>query len=395
MNKIHRSYQIYTEEGFNELVSKSKNYIQREYLSLSRPPYTTRIKIANGVSKLLQYLNMSDSVVDSILNVNRYKKLNFIEQSSFNKLNDTTIVKDNHELSRSEIRTIYPTSSDAIPIQINQNTKDQCIFAGIANVNSLDVLANLQPSKIVFTDINFAQAKYLQFLIELIINSEDRAEFLSNLLDKERSELYDILVTIQNQDIDKLSNEEKVKLENEFWSCLNSRSRNYKSSDHETLYSEFLTYNTVSEEDGTIKGIVFENMGKNALINEKSPSDVDIMTTFLIDDVDSIQSRPSRNGRYNPHPIYRQGGFLGSEQAYQQLRTNLTEKPYIIFHNTMDSNLIYTIVKSYQNEQIVVWLSNLFAGAFESAETKSMVDTIALLDSKYDILAIENTRVLK
>lgn len=389
MNKLYRSYEIFTEEGFTELASKSNNYIQREYLSFSDPPYISRIKIGGGVSKILQYSNISDSVVDHILNENEYEQLDFVEKCSFNSLSDVELVNADYQLSENDIKTIYQTSSDNIPIQIDQYSKDHCVFVGVATINSLDVLANLRPFKIIFADVNAAQSKFLQFIIDLITYSEDRAGFLSNLLGKERQEIHKFLNDIQEYEMDELSDQEKLEIEDRFWSCLNSQSSKYISPSYKMLHSEFLSYNVVSEENRK-KGIVFETLGKDALINKKSPSDVDIMTTFCIDDVDMIQTRPSRNGRYNPHPIYRQDGFFGSEQAYQRLRANLRNKPHIILHNPIDSRLVYTVAKSYPNNQVVVWLSNLFSGAFESEETKSMIDTITLLNSKYDVLAIEN-----
>lgn len=250
--------------------------------------------------------------------------------------------------------TIYPCSDDVFKIRGNFDTPQ--LFLGIANLTSLDVISNLEPNILFFADLNKAQLKYLEFIINLIEKSETRTEFLSKLFGKKNIEVSKIL-----EKADEFK-EDLSFIEDEFWKC-----RDEKKHINE-MHKEFLDYQIIKE-NGVYKGIIHKKIGTNVFGKLRA------VTTFILNDKNQIKI-PKPFGVF---PIYKDKGFLSSENKYKHLRNILLDKPYIMINTSLSADLISAISNGFKYYKIVLWLSNILNQCFLSKDTYKLIDRILFL----------------
>jgi len=257
--------------------------------------------------------------------------------------------------------TIYPCSDDIF--EIEEDSKNSRLFLGVGNLASLDIISNREPDIMFFIDINKAQLKYLEFIINLIKKFAVRAEFLSQLFGKEYTEVSRILEKMNR------SKEDPCFMENEFWKC--SDKKQYADN----MHKEFLDYQAIKQ-NGIFKGAVHKKIGTDVFGKPK------VVTTFVLNDKNQINiSKP-----FSVFPIYRDKGFLSSENRYKHLRNILLNKPFILINEPLSADLISAVSNEFRYHEILLWLSNILNPYFLSKNTYKLIDKILFLkffSSKY------------
>jgi len=256
--------------------------------------------------------------------------------------------------SRIDYSTIYPCSDDVY--EIEEDFKNSRLFLGIGNLASLDIISNTESDILFFVDINKAQLKYLEFIINLIKESTDRAEFLSQLFGKERAEVSRVI-----ERVDK-SKKDISFIENEFWKC--SDRKQYINN----MHKEFLDYQIIKQ-DGTYRGLVHKEIGTNVFGKLK------VVTTFILNDKNQINEL----NPFSVFPIYKDKGFISSEDRYKHLRNILVNKPFILINEPLSADLISAISNEFRYHEILLWLSNILNPYFLSKNTYRLINKILFL----------------
>jgi len=269
-----------------------------------------------------------DKTKDTLIPLNYVKKYNF-DHYKYRKdflLNRVREQKIN-------LRSIYPSSNDIIKLQ--KQEKGPQIFLGVANLNSLDILSNLNPELAIFCDINYSQLIFLDFLIELIKRSKNRVEFLSILFGKSPEGIAEILSRVNRKiyDLDQI--------EDLFWKIKNTNTQPLNN-----LHAAFLNYNLVKSPENSEKiiGIQHHQLGKSVFGNIK------MIFSF-------VKDKDGASGDFCP--FYKKGGFLESEEQFQSLKKILKNSPIILHQGPVNQELLQSIFLRYRYYFIYIWLSNL------------------------------------
>lgn len=286
---------------------------------------------------------------------------------------DSLLLKESSE-NEVDYSSIYPCSNDIVDVK--EDLEKPQLFVGIANVTSLDIVAsNIIPDILIFTDINKAQLKYLKLIIDIISISETRAEFLSTLCGKKKSDVSKIVRKIDSSEKDIIS------IEDGFWRCDNEQ----KIVVNE-IHEEFLDYKTVKEE-GVYKGMLHKRLGTRVF------GGLRVITTFILNEKNQIKTIGEP---FDVFPICRRNGFLSSEDKYKHLRNLLSDQPYLLINNPLSADLISTICSEFRYHKIMLWLSNILNPCFLSKDTYNLLDKLLFLKfcsaKYYNITIIEDQR---
>jgi hypothetical protein len=273
---------------------------------------------------------------------------------------------------KGDCSSIYPGSDDLFSVYKNVSLPH--VFLGVGNVSSLDVASNLSPEVLFFVDLNKQQLEYLDLIINLIINSKDRAEFLANLFSKKET---DISLVLRKADRNK---DDKISIENEFWRCAD-KEKIYVNN----IHKEFLNYELIKEK-GLYRGAMHKKIGTNVMGKLRA------ITTFVLRD----KSQVNISGNYSLFAIYRENGFLSSEERYGNLKNVLLTKPYVLIDAPLSAELLSNVCIKFKHHRVVLWLSNILSPYFLSASTRKLINRIIFFlffsSEYYEIDILEDQR---
>ena len=84
------------------------------------------------------------------------------------------------------------------------------------------------------------------------------------------------------------------------------------------------------------------------------------------------------------YPLYREDGFLSSEQNYNNLKKILETQSVNYFLNSMNSDLVSKIVSHYDEHKHVIYLSNAFTRGWMGDDFKGMKKLLIYLQLRND-----------
>ncbi len=295
-----------------------KTHIRLCYLfSLTLSKIASLILTISGYDLRVKYVN---SPTDTFITLSKvsddYQFLEYIK-------------KQNNDFS-----TVYPTSNDEIDFSRLNSRNDDVVFLGIANLSSLDILANVQANNIFLTDINKYQLGYIDMVIKLIEESECRFTFLSNFYQKNKGEIIELFALRK-----KISD---LEFENKFWRI----SRKQTILDIEN--SDALLNYTVVKSMGMNKGVTHDDIGKNVL------GGIKVLNTILGTGTECINGTS-----YHKFPLIKPDGFLDSDKNYWKLKNNLEKSKYQLIESPLTSALLTSVCCRFKYKKVLCWTSNI------------------------------------
>jgi len=294
-------------------------------------------------------------------------KAAFVAKSkNFTLLSNSNLTLKKNLKGEIDYSSIYPCSDDVF--KLKEDYERPQLFLGIGNLTSLDIVSNLNPEILFFVDVNASQLKYIELIIKLILKCKNRAEFLSFLFGKK---LVEISKVLKEADIEK----DLLSVEDKFWRCVDRR-----RSVNE-MHDELLKYEII-EEDGVCKGIL-SNFGTNVF------GRIRVIPTFILNDEKQIKSIREP---FDEFPIYRKNGFLSSESKYKRLQNVLSDKPYVLIHGQLSSDLIFIIANEFRYHKIYLWLSNLLSFFRPPSDIYRLIVRILHLRLEHNITILEDQR---
>lgn len=321
-------------------------------------------------------------------------KSDYIRERTLAKMRrDNKKVKKIAQFTRPELttgdfdsETVFPWATDHLPNSIQDNDKAQNkVFCGMAALSTLDAISQSNTDQVYIIDINPSQLYYFKSIHDLVLESKTRAEFISKLIGKEKNQVSKVLYEadqispdlhgISYRDINK---EDKIReIEDQFWRCENIKNKFVFTGCSGT---ELRKYTPIEDSKG-IKGVEFENLGQKTL----GRSNITIGLSFII---------PHHSIIEQPHtlaPLFKQNGFLSSEESYLALRSTLKNADLDYILSPITADLIHSIVDGYDGQKVRFWLSNVVDKSFLKRDYSKVVNTLIYyqLNDDYQVEVFE------